>query len=87
MLLAMGVFLSSCAGLQPVESDREMGQQVAKQVEMEIGISQDAERTNYLNAVGERLVRTLEDQRFDSSIPSSFRCNAEKVFQEGRDEV
>jgi predicted Zn-dependent protease len=64
MLLAMGILLSSCAVTQPVEADREMGMQVSKQVAAEMGIFQDAARTEYLNALGQRLVRTLGDQRF-----------------------
>jgi predicted Zn-dependent protease len=70
MLLAIVIFLFSCAvgpgemGLQPVEADRKMGQQVAKQVEEEIGIFEDASKTAYLDAIGQRLVRAHTDQRF-----------------------
>lgn len=64
MLLAMAIFFSSCAGTQPVEADRDMGREVVKQVEAEMGILNDPSRTEYLNALGQRLVRTLGDQRF-----------------------
>jgi len=73
MLLAGVTLLSSCAGpagvgLQPVETDREMGLEVAKQVAVEIGIFEDATRTEYLNAIGQRLARTLADDRFSYSF-------------------
>ncbi len=64
MLLVMTIFLSSCAVTQPVEADRDMGQDVVKQVEDEMGIFNDPGRTEYLNAIGQRLARTLGDQRF-----------------------
>ena len=64
MLLAMTIFLSSCAVTQPVEADRDMGKEVVKQVEDEMGIFNDPGRTEYLNAIGQRLARTLGDQRF-----------------------
>lgn len=68
MLLAVGFFLVGCAITQPVETDREMGQQLAQQVEEEIGTFKDAAKTDYLNDVGRRLVKTLEDQRFNYSF-------------------
>ena len=64
MLLATVILLSSCAVTQPVEADREMGIEVSKQVAAEMGIVEDKPRTDYLNALGQRLVRTLGDQRF-----------------------
>ena len=64
MLLVMAIFLSSCAVTQPVEADRDMGKDVVKQVEDEMGIFNDPGRTAYMNALGQRLVRTLGDQRF-----------------------
>jgi predicted Zn-dependent protease len=64
MLLAMAIFLSGCAGTQPVEADRDMGQEVVKQVENEMGVFDDPGRTEYLTALGQRLVRTLGDRRF-----------------------
>jgi predicted Zn-dependent protease len=66
--LAMVIFLSSCAVTQPIEADREMGMQVSEQVAAEMGIFKDEARTEYLNAIGQRLVRTLGDQRFAYSF-------------------
>ncbi len=73
MLPAVGALLSNCAGpagvgLQSIEADREMGQEVAKQVAVEIGIFEDATRTEYLNAIGQRLARSLADERFNYSF-------------------
>jgi len=71
VLLGVGLLMSGCAslpgevGLQSVEADRKMGQEAAEQVEIEIGISEDGDRTEYLNAVGQRLVRSIGDKRFE----------------------
>ena len=64
MWLAVVIFVSGCAVTQPVEEDRKMGMQVSEQVAAEMGIVEDAARTEYLNALGERLVRALGDERF-----------------------
>lgn len=63
-MLAVMIFLSNCALTQPIEADREMGMQVSEQVAAEMGIFRDKVRTEYLNAVGQRLVSTLGDQHF-----------------------
>jgi predicted Zn-dependent protease len=47
------------------ESDKETGAKVAKQVEEQIGIYQAAVTTEYVQAIGERLVASLEDREFD----------------------
>jgi predicted Zn-dependent protease len=45
--------------------DKEMGAEVAKQVEEQIGIYEASVTTAYLRAIGERLVANLEDREFD----------------------
>ena len=71
MVLWFGMSLSACAGLPgetglpPVEKDRELGQEVVKQVGDQIGIVKNARITDYLNTVGRRLVRAHYDHRFD----------------------
>ena len=74
MVLMLGGYCSSCAvlpgeiGLPSAEKDRELGQEVAKQIETELGIVDSNKTTAYLKAVGERLDNVLSDQRFDYSF-------------------
>jgi predicted Zn-dependent protease len=65
LVLFFGVFLAGCAvGLQPVDEDKAMGQQVAEQVESTMGVYKDPQLSPYLDAVGRRLVAMNEDKRF-----------------------
>ena len=45
--------------------DKEIGAEVAKQVEEQIGIYEAPVTTTYLRAIGERLVANLKDREFD----------------------
>jgi predicted Zn-dependent protease len=47
------------------DKDKETGAEVAKQVEEQIGIYQAPETTEYLQAIGKRLVSNLKDRKFD----------------------
>ena len=47
------------------KSDKETGEKVAKQVEEQIGIFQAAVTTDYVRAIGERLVANLGKSEFD----------------------
>ena len=84
ILLGAGVFLPRCVTgpgeltLRSVEADRKLGQETARLVAEQIGIVDDADITAYLNAVGQRLVRTHTDKRFDYSfqIVDQFEANA-----------
>ncbi len=65
LALILCVFLIGCAvGLQPVDEDKAMGRQVAKEVESTMGVYDDPQLTPYLNLVGRRLVAKHEDKRF-----------------------
>jgi len=84
MLLGAGISLARCVTgpgeltLQSVETDRKLGQETAKLVAEQIGIVDDAARTAYLDAIGQRLVRAHIDQRFEYSfqIVDQFESNA-----------
>jgi predicted Zn-dependent protease len=65
--------------LQPVERDVEIGRETAQQVAAEMGIVQDPEGTQYLNALGQRLVKVNPDRQFeynfaivDQYVPNAF---------------
>jgi len=59
------IFLTGCAvGLQPVDEDKAMGRQVAKEVESTMGVYDDPQLTPYLDAVGRRLLATHADKSF-----------------------
>lgn len=58
-------FLTGCAvGLQPVDEDKAMGRQVAKEVESTMGVYADPQLTSFLDAVGRRLLTKHEDETF-----------------------
>jgi predicted Zn-dependent protease len=65
-LIPIFFLVAGCgAVLQSVEKDKQLGREVSRQVEADIGVYEHATMTSYLNAVGDRLVRTDPDQRFD----------------------
>jgi predicted Zn-dependent protease len=65
-LIFLILFLTGCGTvMQPVEKDKELGREIAQQVEVDMGIYSDAERTRYLKQIGERLVAVNPDQTFD----------------------
>ena len=65
-MLAMLVISAGCGAILPsVEKDKELGRQTAKQVETDMGIYQDARKTEYLNRLGQRLAETNADPTFD----------------------
>ena len=75
------------AGLQSVEKDKEMGRDTAKQVETDMGIYNDAERTRYLNKIGDRLVAVNPDQTFeyqfaiiDQWVPNAFAAPGGYIY-------
>ena len=91
--LWLGSLVSGCAvlpgevGLQSVEADRELGQQVAKEVEAEIGLVEDSALTGYLDAVGRRLAAVYPDRRFqytfqmvDQAEPNAFAAPGGAVY-------
>ena len=62
------VTMSSCSPAQirtSPESDKEIGAEVAKQVEQQIGIYEAEATTEYFRQIGERLVGNLEEPEFD----------------------
>ena len=66
IMVSLVFMLTGCGAiLQSVEKDKELGRETAKQVEADMGIYNDAERTRYLNKVGDRLVAVNPDQTFD----------------------
>jgi len=68
-LILILFILSACgAVLQSVEKDKQLGWQVSKQVEAEIGLYQDKAMTGYLKTVSDRLVQVNPDQRFNYSF-------------------
>jgi len=65
-LIFLGLFVSGCGTvLQPVEKDKELGDELAPHVEAYMGVSTDAERTANLQQIGQRLVEVNPDQTFD----------------------
>jgi len=80
MRLICLVFLVTGCGavLQSVEKDKEMGRETAQQVETDMGIYQDAADTQYLNRIGQRLVKVNPDQTFDYqfAIVDQYEPNA-----------
>jgi predicted Zn-dependent protease len=58
------LFMGCGAVLQSVEQDQQLGREVSRQVEADIGVYKHAALTDYLNTVGDRLVRANPDQRF-----------------------
>src|SRR5574341_5083 len=92
-VLWLGALVSACAvlpgevGLQSVETDQELGQQVAKEVEAEIGLVEDSQLTGYLDAVGRRLAAVQPDRRFqytfqivDQEEPNAFAAPGGNVY-------
>ena len=79
LILAAVFIISGCGTiLHSVEKDREIGRETAKQVEADMGIYQDTDRTKYLNLVGERLVKVNPDQTFEYrfAIVDQYEPNA-----------
>jgi predicted Zn-dependent protease len=62
------LFLGCGAVLQSVEKDKQLGLEVSRQVEAEIGLHQNTAMTDYLKKVSDRLVRVNPYQRFDYSF-------------------
>ena len=66
------ILMAGCAAtqsseilLQPVDTDREMGEQVSQQVAEQIGIDDDDLMTSYLNDLGLHIANQVPDKRFD----------------------
>jgi predicted Zn-dependent protease len=72
------IFIACGAVLQSVEKDKQLGREVSRQVEADIGVHKHAALTGYIETVGERLVRANPDQRFDYtfSIVDQWEPNA-----------
>ena len=94
-LLLIGMFplFYSCvtvtgeALLPPIEKDVELGLEVAKQIENEMGLYDTPEVNAYLNQIGQRLVRINPDQRFnytfliaDQHVPNAFAAPGGWVY-------
>jgi predicted Zn-dependent protease len=62
------LFMGCGAVLQSVEKDKQLGREVSRQVEADIGAYKHEDLTGYLDTVGDRLVRVNPDQRFDYSF-------------------
>jgi predicted Zn-dependent protease len=62
------LFMGCGAVLQSVEKDKQLGREVSRRVEAEIGLYQNTAMTGYLKTVSDRLVRVNPDQRFDYSF-------------------
>ena len=78
-LIPMHFLFTGCgAVLQSVGKDKQLGREVSRQVEADIGVYKHAAMTSYLNTVGDRLVRANPDQRFDYtfSIVDQWEPNA-----------
>jgi predicted Zn-dependent protease len=54
--------------LQPVEADRELGAQVAREVNQQIGVVDNPTLTAYLDDIGQRLTAQAADNRFEYSF-------------------
>ena len=80
ILVSLIFVMTGCGAiLQSVEKDKQMGRETAKQVEADMGIHSDAERTRYLQKLGDRLVAVNPDQTFeyqfaivDQWVPNAF---------------
>ncbi len=74
-------------GLQPVEIDRELGEEASRAVALRMGIANQPRATAYLNEVGHRLAAQVPDQRFsyvfqivDQPEPNAFAAPAGYIF-------
>jgi predicted Zn-dependent protease len=74
-------------GLQPVEIDRELGEEASRAVALRMGIANQPKATAYLNDVGHRLAAQVPDQRFsyvfqivDQPEPNAFAAPAGYIF-------
>jgi predicted Zn-dependent protease len=78
LILMHFLFMGCGAVLQSVEKDKQIGREVSSQVKAEIGVYEHAVLTEYIQTVGERLVRVNPDQRFDYtfSIVDQWEPNA-----------
>jgi predicted Zn-dependent protease len=73
LLLPCVILLTGCASypfellLQPLEADRQLGEEVAQHVTEQFGIVDDPELTSYLDEIGQRLTASIpqEKHRFD----------------------
>ena len=81
--LIMLVLFSSLFGcgpvLQPIEKDRQIGLEAAEQVEIDMGLYDDRDSTEFLQQVGQRLAKHLPEQNFEyqfaivnQSVPNAF---------------
>jgi predicted Zn-dependent protease len=72
------IFMGCGAILQSVDKDKQIGREMSRHVEAEIGIYGHAALTGLIESVGERLVRVNPDQRFDYefSIVDQWEPNA-----------
>jgi len=68
LILMHFLFMGCGAVLQSVDKDKQIGREVSKQVETDIGVHKHAALTGYIETVGERLVRVNPDQRFNYSF-------------------
>jgi predicted Zn-dependent protease len=81
------LFVGCGAVLQSVEKDKQLGREVSKQVETDIGVHKHADLTGYIETVGDRLVRVNPDQRFyysfaivDQWEPNAFAAPGGYVY-------
>lgn len=80
LLVPWILILNGCfAGRYPVELDKELGNQVNRQVVEQIGLYQDTKAGQYVQSIGERLVGNLGEQPFqfvfnlsDQAEPNAF---------------
>ena len=65
LLVITVLFLPLILYSQSIELDKELGEQNAKMVELQMGIYEDVEKTEYIRRIGNRLISQLEDPLFD----------------------
>jgi predicted Zn-dependent protease len=73
--------------LQPAEEDMKIGEEVAQQVEAEIGIVQDPDLSSYLTMLGKHLTDRIAERRFnytfqvvDQPEPNAFAAPGGHVY-------
>ncbi len=68
LILMHFLFMGCGVVLQSVEKDKQLGREVSRQVEADIGVHKHAALTGYIETVGARLAQVNPDQRFDYSF-------------------
>ena len=89
LLMACLVLLGGCLplALTPLELDKELGKQTAKQVTEQIGLYEAPVTGGYVRAIGDRLVDHLEDRQFqyvfnivDQQEPNAFAAPGGYIY-------